>query len=78
MNSHDNQALADLRDGSIWTNHVLNMTVPYIWPMPDRVRIQLSYLESNFGYEALNDGLYSPAECEHGTKVLRKWSGVFK
>lgn len=65
--SEDNPALADLRDVGTFQD----------LPMLDRVRNQSEYLADNFGFAALNDGIYTQSEIAHAVKVLDRYLAVF-
>lgn len=56
-----NRVLADLRSNEIFLARET---------LTERVLFQIEYLKDDFGRAALNDGLYTPAEIEHGLLVL--------
>lgn len=63
MSSFENRVLNDLRANDLWHTAADFAT---------RAALQCDYLESDFGTEALNDGIYTAEEIEAALPVLRR------
>lgn len=61
-----NPALSAVRDDEFWGLE----DGPF--PMEGRIAAQLKYLDAGFGFEAANDGFYTPEQIDHARRVLTR------